>query len=95
MDRRGRECEGCGEPLERGDRHHECVLCLGAAHTARVLLGDESCPACAFFDASILRTRYGTAKDDERQAGGLVRAPAPAEHVFTVPRSGARGRGLV
>ena len=92
--RRGRECEACGVPLERGDRHHECVLCLGAAHTARVLHGDESCPACASLDISILRARWRAARDDERKVSGLVRAPAQPEHVFAVPRVSARGRGL-
>ena len=80
---------GTGRPAPRS------VLCLGAAHTARVLHGDESCAACAFFDVSVLRSRWRAAREDERRAGGLLRAPAPTEHVFAVPRSGARGRGLV
>ena len=71
-----------GVPLERGDRHHEGVLCLGAAHTARVLHGDESCPACASFDLSILRARWWAARDDERKVSGLVRAPAQPELVL-------------
>ena len=94
MHRRGKECEGCGEPLEPGDRHHECVLCLGAVHATRVLRGDDSCEACAFFDISVLRSRMRAAREDVRRAGGLLRAPAPTEHVFAIPRSGARGRGL-